>query len=99
MLELLKEFKELRKRLDNNDIPLERAIFQLAGLLEKLNGSSIGDYKVNENIISDFYVQKLVNENSLSEKRIIQLYKILVLQQLGFNFSEEEITLLLSRKK
>ncbi len=96
MKELLREFQELKRSIANDTVTLEQAIVKLSGLLEKLESKSDSPVRLSEALMSDYSIKNLIEKNKSGQERIRKLNKIIMLQQLGFNFSEEELSLILS---
>ncbi len=95
MEELLNEFMSLKNQIASGDIPLEQAVLELSKLLDKLNSKTDKEVTISKALMSDYSLRNLVEKNKMTQERIKKLNKVILLQELGFSFTEHELSVLL----
>ncbi|GGX30004.1 hypothetical protein [Aquimarina muelleri] len=94
--DLLAEIIDLKKKLLKNDISIDKAIDQFFLLASHYQNESISDQEI---ILFEKPLPKIekyfLEKNIKIKNKINKLNKILILQELGIQFSEKELNKLL----
>ncbi len=89
------DIKNLKSLLNNNQISLIDAIDKFAVLLDDFQNKE--EELLISNITLNAVNRELLEKNKIVKDRIKNLNRILLLQELGIQFNEEEMYTLLSK--
>ena len=98
MEELSRELKKLKAEIRSGNLSVEKAIVVLSDLINTFDwDQDEEDIKIYKGLFSKASIKKLINTNEESKERIKKFNVILLLQELGFRFTEEEISDILKK--
>ena len=91
------DIKQLKKLLKRDGIDILEAIDQFVTLLNEFEEDQEGTVQLDYALIASPVNRNLAEKNRRLKDKIKSLNRILVLQELGVTFKDEEITALLSQ--